>query len=200
MKAATSSSAAVSCCSTCRGSRPSSRTAHQTPRPHRPPHPRRDRLLPSALGHRARRCQPLRVTRRAPRTAGRTRTAARARRAGARSCGGQSRGRRLSGAALEALLAEAGAARSAHPRSGLHQQLHRDPCMASMAEAILQRVPPELDALNEKVVVTACLRLGFKVDGPAREAHLLDRVRRWSPGRQPARRTRRFAVGRHVRP
>jgi ATP-dependent helicase HepA len=71
----------------------------------------------------------------------------------------------LSGPALEALLTEAGAART-RIREAAYQQLHRDPYDASMAEAILQRVPPDLDALNETVVVTACLRLGFKVDGP----------------------------------
>ena len=33
-----------------------------------------------------------------------------------------------------------------------------------MAAGILARVPPDLDALNEHVVVTACTRLGFTVE------------------------------------
>ncbi len=71
----------------------------------------------------------------------------------------------LSGPRLDALLADARAART-RIREAAYQQLHRDPYRAEMADAILARVPPELDALNERVVVTACARLGFRVDGP----------------------------------
>jgi ATP-dependent helicase HepA len=35
-----------------------------------------------------------------------------------------------------------------------------------MAEGILARVPAELDALNEEVVVTACIGLGFTIERP----------------------------------
>jgi ATP-dependent helicase HepA len=49
-------------------------------------------------------------------------------------------------------------------REAAYQQLHRDPYRAELGPAILARVPEELDALNEKVVVTACTRLGFAVE------------------------------------
>src|SRR2546425_9111597 len=35
-----------------------------------------------------------------------------------------------------------------------------------MAAGILARVPGELDALNEEVVVTACIGLGFTIERP----------------------------------
>jgi ATP-dependent helicase HepA len=35
-----------------------------------------------------------------------------------------------------------------------------------MAAGILARVPAELDALNQQVVVTACTHLGFTIEGP----------------------------------
>ena len=44
------------------------------------------------------------------------------------------------------------------------QQLHRDPYRAEMGPALLARVPAELDALNEKIVVTVCSRLGFTIE------------------------------------
>jgi ATP-dependent helicase HepA len=69
----------------------------------------------------------------------------------------------LSDARLEALVAEAGAART-RIREAAYQQLHRDPYRADMAAGILARVPPDLDALNEAVIVAACERLGFSVD------------------------------------
>jgi ATP-dependent helicase HepA len=49
-------------------------------------------------------------------------------------------------------------------REAAYQQLHRDPYRADMADGILARVPPELDSLNEKVIVTSCARLGFSVE------------------------------------
>ncbi len=64
---------------------------------------------------------------------------------------------------LRSLLAEADAARS-RIREAAYQQLHRDRYRPELAESILARVPPELDALNESVVVRACARLGFRVD------------------------------------
>jgi ATP-dependent helicase HepA len=52
----------------------------------------------------------------------------------------------------------------ARVREGAYQELHRGRYRAEMAEAILARVPPELDALNERVVTAACERLGFRVE------------------------------------
>jgi ATP-dependent helicase HepA len=69
----------------------------------------------------------------------------------------------LTEARLEPLLREASAARS-RIREAAYQQLHRDPYRPDMADAILARVPVELDSLNESVVVRACSRLGFTVE------------------------------------
>lgn len=71
----------------------------------------------------------------------------------------------LSGERFEALIGEAHAART-RIREAAYQQLHRDPYRADMAAGILARVPGELDALNEEVVVTACIGLGFGVERP----------------------------------
>jgi ATP-dependent helicase HepA len=69
----------------------------------------------------------------------------------------------LSSETFEALVSEAHAART-RIREAAYQQLHRDPYRAEMAAAILARVPAELDALNQQVVVTACARLGFGIE------------------------------------
>jgi ATP-dependent helicase HepA len=71
----------------------------------------------------------------------------------------------LSGERFEALVSEAHAART-RIREAAYQQLHRDPYRSEMAAGILARVPGELDALNEEVVVTACIGLGFTVERP----------------------------------
>ena len=71
----------------------------------------------------------------------------------------------LSGERFEALVGEAHAART-RIREAAYQQLHRDPYRSDMAAGILARVPAELDALNEEVVVTACIGLGFNVERP----------------------------------
>jgi len=63
---------------------------------------------------------------------------------------------------LDRLIADARAART-RVREAAYQQLHRDPYRLEMAEGILARVPAELDALTERVVVNACTRLGFHV-------------------------------------
>jgi ATP-dependent helicase HepA len=42
--------------------------------------------------------------------------------------------------------------------------MHRDPYRPEMAEAILARVPPDLDSLNEEVVTAACERLLLHVE------------------------------------
>ena len=71
----------------------------------------------------------------------------------------------LSGEHLDALVSEAHAART-RIREAAYQQLHRDPYRSEMASGILARVPAELDALNEEVVVTACIGLGFTIERP----------------------------------
>ena len=71
----------------------------------------------------------------------------------------------LSDEQFAALVAEAHAART-RIREAAYQQLHRDPYRSEMAAGILARVPGELDALNEEVVVTACIGLGFTIERP----------------------------------
>jgi len=71
----------------------------------------------------------------------------------------------LSADRLEELISDAHAART-RIREAAYQQLHRDPYRAHMAEGILARVPAELDALNEEVVITACIGLGFTIERP----------------------------------
>ena len=68
---------------------------------------------------------------------------------------------------FDGLVADARAART-RIREAAYQQLHRDRYRPDMADAILGRVPSELDALNQQAVVTACARLGFSVEGPRR--------------------------------
>jgi ATP-dependent helicase HepA len=69
----------------------------------------------------------------------------------------------LSDERLERLVAEARAART-RIRDAAYQQLHRDPYRSDMAAGILARVPNDLDALIERIVTTACARLGFRVE------------------------------------
>ncbi len=69
----------------------------------------------------------------------------------------------LSAARFEALAGVAQAART-RIREAAYQQLHRDPYRPEMGPALLARVPAELDALNEKIVVTVCSRLGFSIE------------------------------------
>src|SRR4030095_10761322 len=71
----------------------------------------------------------------------------------------------LSDAHFSSLVGEAHAART-RIREAAYQQLHRDPYRSDMAAAILARVPSELDALNEEVVITACIGLGFTIERP----------------------------------
>src|SRR5688572_16866650 len=71
----------------------------------------------------------------------------------------------LSDERLETLVREARAART-RIREAAYQQLHRDPYRSEMGAGILARVPRELDALNEEVVVTACIGLGFTIERP----------------------------------
>jgi ATP-dependent helicase HepA len=66
---------------------------------------------------------------------------------------------------FDALVAESRAART-RIREAAYQQLHRDPYESAMAAGILARVPAELDTLNQEVVVTACIGLGFTIAHP----------------------------------
>ncbi len=71
----------------------------------------------------------------------------------------------LSDERFDALLAETHAARS-RIREAAYQQLHREPYRAAMGPAILARIPKELDELNQEVVVTASIGLGFTIAHP----------------------------------
>ena len=104
----------------------------------------------------------------------------------------------LSERASSALVGEAHAART-RIREAAYQQLHRDPYRSEMAAGILARVPAELDALNEEVVVTAMHRPGVHRRAPARPPDLRDRARQRGAGRRPAGRPWRVELRRHVR-
>ena len=71
----------------------------------------------------------------------------------------------LSAEQFDALVSEAHAART-RIREAAYQQLHRDPYRSDMGAGILARVPRELDELNQEVVVTACIGLGFTIERP----------------------------------
>ncbi len=71
----------------------------------------------------------------------------------------------LSDERFTALIAETHEART-RIREAAYQQLHRDPYRADMGAAILARVPAELDELNQEVVVTASIGLGFTIAHP----------------------------------
>jgi ATP-dependent helicase HepA len=69
----------------------------------------------------------------------------------------------LSDAQIEQLIAAAQAART-RIHEAAYQQLHRDPYRAGLGPSILARVPDGLDALMERVVVSAASQLGFRVE------------------------------------
>ena len=71
-------------------------------------------------------------------------------------------------AVFRSVLKEAQAAHDRVQNAAFHE-LHRDPYRPEMAAEILSRVPPELDALNESVVVRAASRFGFEVDAQSGE-------------------------------
>jgi ATP-dependent helicase HepA len=64
---------------------------------------------------------------------------------------------------LETVIGDARAART-RIREAAYRQLHREPYRSDMSGGLLARIPAELDALNEQVVVTLCARLGFNVE------------------------------------
>ena len=69
----------------------------------------------------------------------------------------------LSDGLLEQLVSDARAART-RIREAAYQELHREPYRSEMGERILAQVPPDLDALVERVVVGATERLGFTIE------------------------------------
>ena len=69
----------------------------------------------------------------------------------------------LSDGQIDQLIAGARQARTRIDEA-VYQQLHRDPYRAERGPSILARVPPDLDALMEQVVVNAASRLGFRVE------------------------------------
>ena len=69
----------------------------------------------------------------------------------------------LSDARIDEVLADARAARG-RIHAAAYEQLHRDRYHAGLASSILARVPADLDALMEQVVVNAASRLGFHVE------------------------------------
>ena len=71
----------------------------------------------------------------------------------------------LSDERCASLVADAKAART-RIQEAAYQQLHRDPYRPDMAAGILGRVPAELDALNQQVVLDACTSLGFTIAQP----------------------------------
>ena len=93
---------------------------------------------------------------------------------------------------LASLLAEAQAART-RIHDAAYRQLHRDPYRAELGPAILARVPADLEALIELVVVNAASRLGFRVErsGRAVPTRSSSAVRRSSTVCRASRRFRR---------
>jgi ATP-dependent helicase HepA len=69
----------------------------------------------------------------------------------------------LAPARFDAIVEGARAAQS-RIREAAWREMHREPYRAEMAEALLARVPPDLDALNEDVVTAACERLMLHVE------------------------------------
>ena len=69
----------------------------------------------------------------------------------------------LSDARINEVLADAREARG-RIHAAAYEQLHRDRYRAALAPSILARVPADLDALMEQVVVNAAARLGFRVE------------------------------------
>ena len=69
----------------------------------------------------------------------------------------------LSESRIDQLVGDARAART-RIREAAYQQLHRDPYRREMADGMLARVPADLDALVERVVVGVCERLGFTIE------------------------------------
>ena len=196
-KAATSSSAGGWCCSTCRGSRRSSSNAS-------------DGSIASAAASRWRSSTFVPPPALAAMWCGCSRrwgcSASRSRGSSRNWRRSKARSKQialdpdasLSDARFDALVGQAHAART-RIREAAYQQLHRDPYRPEMAPGILARVPKELDELNQEVVITASIGLGFTHCASARPSRLLDRARQRRDGRWLAGRARRVGLRRHVR-
>ena len=67
-------------------------------------------------------------------------------------------------------------AREAHTRvqQSAYHELHRDPFRPEMAAGILQRVPPDLDGLNEDVVIRAVQGFGFETQEQSGRTWLIE--------------------------
>jgi ATP-dependent helicase HepA len=79
----------------------------------------------------------------------------------------------LSGARFDAIVAGAHAAQS-RIREAAWREMHRDPYRPELGAPTLARVPPDLDALNEEVVATACERLCLHVEPHAGHAFSIE--------------------------
>lgn len=76
---------------------------------------------------------------------------------------------RLAADRFDALVAGARRAQSRIREAACHE-LHREPYQANLADGILARVPPDLDALNEAVVSAVCESLQFQVEEHSSDA------------------------------
>ena len=146
------------------------RAAHRPARPHRPPPARRDRVLPPAGGIGAevvRLFEALGLFREP--LAGLEAELAGV--APALEAGG-ARGRRPSPSpeTFDALLTREAQGAHTRIREAAYHELHRDPYRPERAEEILARVPADLDALNQDVVVAACEQPGLPRRAAARAA------------------------------
>jgi len=63
---------------------------------------------------------------------------------------------------LESLLAESRELR-ARLHTGIYHHLHQHRYRAELADGVVARIPPELERLNEEVVLEACRQFGFDV-------------------------------------
>ena len=143
------------------------RAAHRPARPHRPAHARSrssTSARPAASARTSVRL--LRGARPLPRAAGRPGAAARARGGRARAVAARAGGASLSDERVRGAGRRGPARRaraSARPRTSSCTATRYRP---EMAAGILARVPADLDALNQDVVVAACERLGLRRRAP----------------------------------
>jgi ATP-dependent helicase HepA len=76
----------------------------------------------------------------------------------------------IPGSLFDAAVSDAGAARD-RIRAAAYHELYRDPYRAADGDALLARIPGDIDELTEDVVIGACAQLGLRV-----EAHRDGRV------------------------
>ena len=171
--------------------------AHRAAGSHRPPHPGRNRLFPSGVGHRRRRRAAVRAARALPRADGRRRAAARPRRE--RAGGDRARSGRVAVRCADraAHRRRAGGAH-ADPRGGVSAAASRS--LSRRAGTVDSRPRPggprRADGTGRRQRGLAA-RLSRRAG--ARPARLRHRVRQRGAHRQPARRPGRVVVRRLVR-